>query len=163
MPPLHVLNVTESNSNTTLDTNKIASDSFLSFVRQISATQQNTIRGAISTFDAENAIPTNTSENNTRHNIISSTPRTNNILHTNQDLLDSSDRDESTDQTNLMKNLVQSMNDFAINQSCMLEHKNNPNIPYVPIISKLKKTKSRSHYTKLKQAKLTKKIIEAAD
>ena len=62
-----------------------------------------------------------------------------------------------------MKNLVQSMNDFAINQSCMLEHKNNPNTPYVPIISKLKKTKSRSHYTKLKQAKLTKKLIEAAD
>ena len=175
LPPLRVLNVTESfdrvqsdtinnansthtNSNATIDTGKIASDSFLSFFRQISTTQQNTIKRAISTFDSENVTSTPTIPKN---NIISSTPKTHNILHANQDLLDSSDSDESTDQTTLIKNLVQSMNNFAVNQSRMLEHKTNPNIPYVPIISKLKK--KSSNYTKFRQAKLTKKLIEAAD
>ena len=69
-PPLRVLNVTESfdcaqsqnehinnstntNSNVTVDTGRIASESFLSFFRQISMAQQTTIRDAIDTYDTE--------------------------------------------------------------------------------------------------------------
>ena len=94
------------------------------------------------------------------NDIISSTPKTNNILPTNQDLLDSSDSDDSIDQSTLLKNLVQNMNDFALNQLRMLEHKNNPSVPFVPVLSPLKNKSSNNNKTK--QAKLTKKLIEAA-
>ena len=62
-------------------------------------------------------------------------PKTNNIFPTNHNLLSLSDSDDSIDQSTLLKNLVQSMNDFALNQSHMLEHKNNPSICFVPVLS----------------------------
>ena len=80
----------------------------------------------------------------------------NNVLKISQELQESSDS-----KSNLIKNLVRSMNDFALNQSHLIQHKNNPTVPFAPILSKIKK--KSSNYSHTKQAKLTKRLIEAAD
>ena len=56
---------------------------------------------------------------------------------------------------------MQSVNNLALNQSRLLEHKKDPKKPFVPIISEQKKIAPRPD--EIKQAKLTKKLIEAAD
>ena len=131
-PPLEILNMTNSfvnqvqnNETSTYDTvnpneaeitGHIASESFLLSFWQASNTQQAYIRDAISTFNAQQANNNLNQQNILRistDDINSSTPKTNNILSTNQDLLDSSDSEDSIDQSTLIKTLVKSMNDFA--------------------------------------------------
>ena len=140
-----------TNFNGTADTGHIASDSFLSFFRQFSTPQQATIRDTISTFDTEHdnnnnftiASPTtelnNTTDNKTENDVTSSTPKMNNALNVNQELQESSDSDDSADQLTLIKILVWSMNDFALNQSWMIQHKNYLAVPFLLILSKLRK------------------------
>ena len=158
--PLPIVNITSSldtsqlrnirNNSENDKTNSSSEIEKLSFVeqfKQLSEIQQASIISALNISHDNASTPL-------------STPKTHNIIK--NDLDDSSDSDESVDNSTLIKSLMQSVSNLALNQSRLLDHQQNPKKPFIPVISEQKNITSTSS-REIRQARLTKKLIEAAD